>query len=302
MAFETLKAISDDLAAVVEKARFSTARVDARSRFPASGIVWSGDGVVVTADHVVEREEDIQVQVGTTSYEGQLVGRDPTTDLAVLRVKGENLIAAEVAAPNSVKVGNIVLALGRPWGEEAVVSAGLVTAVGRPNSARGWGEQFREGLIYPEVTLYPGMSGGPLVDASGRVVGLVTSGLGRGRPTAVPGETVARVAAELLKEGRIKRGYLGVGVQKIPLPEALRQKLQQSQETALMVLTVEPGSEAEKAGILPGDMIVGANGTTLARVRELHRWLSQTAAGSKATLRIVRGGELQDVPVTIGER
>ncbi len=302
MAFESLQALSDEFAAVVEKVKNSTVRVDARTRLAGSGIVWSADGVIATADHVVEREEDITVQLGETSYKADLVGRDPTTDLAVLRVKANNLVAADVASPQTLKVGNLVLALGRPWGEDVVASAGIVSAVGRFGFGHGWGEQFREGLIHADVTLYPGFSGGPLADASGRVVGLNTSALGRGMSLAIPSETVARVVAELLKEGRIKRGYLGVGVQKIPIAESIRQKLGLTQETGLMVLTVEPGSSAEKGGILPGDMIVGTNGTPLARVRELHRWLSSERAGQQVQLRLVRGGEIKQVPVTIGER
>jgi S1-C subfamily serine protease len=301
MAIESLQALSDDLAAVVEKVKRSTARVDARNRIAGTGIVWSADGVVLTADHIVEREEDIVVQIGAGSHEAQLVGRDPTTDLAVLQIKATNLIAAEIA-PQSVKPGHLVFAVGKPWGDEAIVSAGIVSTIGHFGFRQGWGEQFREGLIHADLTLYPGFSGGPLADASGRVVGLNTSAIGRGMALAVPSETAARVVTELLKEGRIKRGYLGVGVQKIPLANSLKQKLGLTQETGLMVLTLESDSAAEKGGVLPGDIIVGANESTLARVRELHHWLSSERAGQAATLRVIRGGEIKQVPVTIGER
>ena len=302
MALDNLQDFSDQLAAMVEQVARSTARVDARHRVAGTGIVWSSDGVVVTADHVVEREEDIHVQLDGTTYDAELVGRDPTTDLAVLRINSKNGVAARIADSKALKQGNIVFALGRPWGEQAIVSAGVVSAVGHFGFGDGWGEQFREGLIHADVTLYPGFSGGPLADASGRVVGVNTSAIGRGMSLAVPTETVSRVIAELLKEGRIRRGFLGIGVQKIPLSESLRTKLGLQQETGLMVLTVEAGSAAEKGSFLPGDILVGANGSTLARVRELHRWLSSERAGKQVKARVIRGGEIKELDVTIGER
>lgn len=302
MAQISLQEFSDQLAAVVGQVTRSTARVDARHRVAGSGIVWSSDGVIVTADHVVEREEDIHVQLDGTSYDAELVGRDPTTDLAVLRINTKSGVAAQVSDNKNLKQGNIVFAVGRPWGEEAIVSSGVVSAIGRFGFGNGWGEQFREGLIHADLTLYPGFSGGPLADASGRIVGLNTSAIGRGMSLAVPAETVSRVAAELLKEGKVRRGYLGIGVQKIPLSQSLQTKLSLKQETGLMVLTVEGGSAAEKGGFLPGDILVGANGTTLARVRELHRWLSLERSGQPVKARVIRGGELKELAVTVGER
>jgi S1-C subfamily serine protease len=302
MALNNLQDFSDQFAAMVEQVARSTARVDARHRVAGSGIVWSSDGVVVTADHVVEREEDIHVQLDGTTYDAELVGRDPTTDLAVLRINSKNAIAAKIADSKALKQGNLVFAVGRPWSEEAIVSSGVISAIGRVGFGDGWGEQFREGLIHADVTLYPGFSGGPLADASGRVVGVNTSAIGRGMSLAVPSETVSRVAAELLKEGRIRRGYLGIGVQKIPLSESLKTKLGLKQETGLMVLTVEGTSAAEKGGFLPGDILVGADGSTLARVRELHRWLSTERAGRQVKAQVIRGGEIKELNVTVGER
>jgi S1-C subfamily serine protease len=302
MAIASLQDWSDQLAAAVEQVARSLARVDARNRVAGTGIVWSSEGIVVTADHVVEREEDIHVQLDGTTYDAELVGRDPTTDLAVLRVNTKNAIAAQVADSTTLKQGNLVFAVGRPWGGEAIVSAGVVSAVGRLGFWQGWGEQFREGLIHADVTLYPGFSGGPLADASGRVVGVNTSAIGRGMSLAVPTETASRVVTELLKEGRIRRGYLGIGVQKIPLSDALKTKLSLSQDTGLVVLTVESKSAADTAGFLPGDILIGANGATLARVRELHRWLSSERAGQQVKARVIRGGEIKEFAVTVGER
>ena len=186
MPIDSLQALSDGFADIVEKVKLSTARVDARNRIAGSGIVWSSEGVVATADHVVEREEDIVVQIGGSSYQAQLVGRDPSTDLAVLRIQSPQLVAAEVAPPKTVRPGSLAFAVGRPWGEEAVVSAGIVSALGRFGFNRGCGDLFREVLIHADVTLYPGFSGGPLADASGRVSGMNTSVIGRGMTHAVP--------------------------------------------------------------------------------------------------------------------
>lgn len=302
MAIGNLQDFSDQFAAIVEQVGHSAARVDARHRVAGTGVVWSSDGIVVTADHVVEREEDIHVQLDGTTYDAELVGRDPTTDIAVVRINSKNGIPAKIGDSKVIKQGNLVFAVGRPWGEEAIVSAGVVSAVGRFGFGNGWGEQFREGLIHADVTLYPGFSGGPLADASGRVVGINTSAIGRGMSLAVPTETVSRVVAELLKEGRIRRGYLGIGVQKIPLTESLQGKLGLHQETGLMVLTVEPGGAADKGGFLPGDILVAADGAPLARVRELHRWLSSERAGRDVKARVIRGGEFKELAVTVGER
>jgi len=186
MALESLQAFSDQLAAMVESVTRVTARVDARNRVAGSGIVWSADGVILTADHVVEREEDIHVQLDGTTYDAELVGRDPTTDLALLRVDAKNLVAASVADSKTLKAGHLVFAVGRPWGGEPIASSGIVSALGKFGFGSGWGSQFREGLINSDVVLYPGFSGGPLADASGRVVGMNSSVIGRGMSLAVP--------------------------------------------------------------------------------------------------------------------
>jgi len=182
------------------------------------------------------------------------------------------------------------------------VSAGIVSALGKFGRSNGWGAAFHEGLIHSDVTLYPGFSGGPLADASGRIVGINSSVLGRDLALAIPSETVSRIAEQLLTDGRIKRGYLGIGVQKIPLQASLASKLGLNQETGLMVLQVEPETNAEKAGFLPGDMLVGLDGAAIARVRELNRWLANEAGGREVTARVIRGGELHDLTVTVGSR
>jgi len=300
MALENLQAFSDELAAMVAKVTRSVVRVEARERVAGTGVVWTSGGAIVTADHVVEREENIRVVFNGSTYEAELAGRDPTTDLAVLKVKGSDLVPAQVADSKTLKQGNLVFAIGRPWGDEAIVSSGIVSALGK--FGRGWGSQFREGLIHTDLTLYPGFSGGPLANASGQIVGINSSVLGRDLALAIPTETVSRIAEQLLSEGRIKRGYLGIGVQKIPLQASLASKLGLQQETGLMVLMVEAGTNAEKAGLLPGDILVGLNGTSIARVRELNRWLANETGGRQVNAKVIRGGELKELPITVGVR
>ncbi len=297
-----LQAYSEELAQVVAQVTRSVVRVEARQRVAGTGVIWTSDGAIVTADHVVEREENIRVAVDGQAYEAELAGRDPTTDLAVLKIKALNLNPAQVADSKSLKQGNLVFAVGRPWGEEAIVSGGIVSALGKFGRNNGWGSQFKDGLIHSDVTLYPGFSGGPLADASGRVVGINSSVLGRDPSLAIPSETVGRIVEQLLTKGRIERGYLGIGVQKIPLQQSLAQKLGLAQETGLVILQVEPGTNAEKAGLLPGDILIGLNDTTIARVRELNRWLANENGGRSVQARVIRGGEMKEVPITVGVR
>lgn len=302
MALENLQAFSDELAAMVARVARSVVRVEARERVAGTGVVWTSEGAIVTADHVVEREEHIRVVFEGSTYEAELAGRDPTTDLALLKIKAANLVPAQVAESKTLKQGNLVFAMGRPWGKEAIVSGGIVSAMGRFGQGNGWGVQFRDGLIHSDVTLYPGFSGGPLADASGRVVGINSSILGRDMALAIPAETVSRIAEQLLTDGRVKRGYLGVGVQKIPLQSSLAQKLGLTQDTGLMILQVEPNTNAEKAGLLPGDILVGLDGGPIARVRELNRWLASETGGRQVNAKVIRGGELKELPVTVGLR
>ncbi len=302
MSLENLQAYSDELAAVVAKVSQSVVRVEARQRVAGTGVVWTSEGAIVTADHVVERDENIRVVFNGSTFEAELAGRDHSTDLAVLKIKGANLVPAQVAEAKSLKQGNLVFAVGRPWGDEAIVSAGIVSALGKFGRAFMGASQFKEGLIHSNLILYPGFSGGPLADASGRIVGINSSVLGGDLALAIPSETVARIAEQLLTKGRIERGYLGVGVQKIPLQQSLAQKLGLNQETGLMVLQVEAGTNAEKAGFLPGDILVGLNGSVIARVRELNRWLANESGGRDVNAQVIRGGELKEFPITVGVR
>ncbi len=299
MTIESLQAFSDQVAEVVQSAGKSAVRVDARQRIAGTGIVWGPD-VILTADHVVEREEEIAVSVDGNSFMAELVGRDPPTDVAALRIKGGNLTPAAQGDPQALKVGHLVIAIGRPWSTEAIVSVGFVS--GKGSSWVGRHTPFREGLIQADVTLYPGFSGGPLVDASGRMVGMNSSVLGRGMALAIPTDTVSRVMAALLKEGRVRRGHLGVGLQLVPISDKIAAKLTTTQERGLMILTVEPGSAAEAAGLLPGDILVRIGDQALVGLEDLQRALTADRIGQPVDVTVIRGGDVKHVSVVVGAK
>ncbi len=299
-----LGAFSDQLANAVERASRSIVSISARPRQSASGVLWQADGevVIVTADHVVEREDDIAVTLPDGhQVRATLAGRDPNTDLAVLRLSSADLgaDAAPITVNEGLRVGHLALAIGRPTEGGPRVSFGVVSAVEGPRRAGG-GTQI-EGIIFADVTLYPGFSGGPLVDLDGKMVGLNSSRLTR-QSAALPLATVRRVVGALLTHGRMRRGYLGVGTQQIPLPTAMAQKAGSAQESALLVVTVEGDSPAEKAGMFIGDIIVAINGQTVTGVDGLRSALAAAAPGQAITLKALRGGEPTEITVTIGER
>lgn len=299
-----LSAFSDQLANAVERASRSIVSISARPRQSASGVLWQAESevVIVTADHVVEREEDITVTLPDgRQVRATLAGRDPNTDLAVLRLTGDELGegAAPIALNEGLRVGHLALAIGRPAEGGPRVSFGVVSAVEGPRRS-GHGAQI-EGIIFADVTLYPGFSGGPLVDLDGRMVGLNSSRLTR-QSAALPLVTVRRVVASLLTHGRMRRGYLGVGAQQIPLPSALAQRAGATQETALLVVTVETESPAERAGIFIGDLIVGINGQAATGVESLRGALGASAPGQTLALKLLRGGEPMDITLAVGER
>jgi S1-C subfamily serine protease len=295
---ETLTRLSDDLAEAVTKADPHVVRVQARSRLPASGVVWSQDGVIVTTHHVIERDENIEVGLADgRKVAATFVGRDPSTDLAVLRADADGLPEPAWAEPDRVRVGHLVLALGRP-GSGVLATHGIVSALGKSWRTRGGGAI--DSYLQTDVVMYPGFSGGPLVDSGGDVLGLNTSALMRGVPLVLPAPTVKRVAETLLSHGRIRRGYLGVGAQPVRLPEGLAGET--GQETGLLLVSVEPGSPAESAGLLLGDTIVSVDSQPMRHVDDLLSFLSGDRVGASATVGLVRGGSLEKIGVTVGER
>lgn len=274
----------------------SVVQVDARRGRPATGIVWA-DNLVLTADHVIEEEDNILVTGAPTTVKASLVGRDRTTDLALLRTEGLRGAPAARGRSADVRPGHIVLALGGCIGEQQV-TFGIVS--GASGEFRSWRGGQVNSLIQTTAELLPGFSGGPLVDAEGRVIGINSWNFGRGVSRALPVETAERVAESLRTHGRIRRAYLGVGVQPIRLSEALANQL--GQESGLLVVTVETDGPAHKAGLLQGDTIVTVDGDPLwGRLDGLFARLQGLNVDSVHRFGVIRAAELKEVAVTLGE-
>jgi S1-C subfamily serine protease len=293
-----LQTLSNDLAAAVEAAGPSIVRVEGRRRMPATGIVWSADGVILTAHHVVTRDEDLSVGLPNgETVSAQLAGRDSGTDLAILRVEAAGLRAPQWAASASLKAGQLVLALGRP-GRTVQATLGVISALGESWRTPSGGEIER--YVQTDVVMYPGFSGGPLVGASGEFLGLNTSALLRDASVAVPAGTLRSVVDALLTLGHVRRGYLGVSAQPVRLPDALAQQV--GQETGLLLVAVEDDSPAGHGGLMMGDTIVGLDGQPVRHMDDLQALLSGDRVGRSVPVRILQGGKVQDVAVVIGER
>jgi len=293
-----LKDLSKELADAVEKAGGSLVRVEARRRLPATGVVWSAEGLVVTASHVVEQEEDIKFGLPDGSEAAAVfVGRDPGTDLALLKTEAKGLTAADWGDPDELRVGNMVLALGRP-GRTVQATLGILSARGQ-----GWRTPLGGEIdlfLRTDALMAPGFSGGPLVGSSGRVYGVLSSALSREAGIAIPTATVRRVAGDLATHGRVRRGYLGVGAQPARLPADLSEKV--GQETGLLLISVEPGSPAAEAGLMLGDVIVGMDGQSTRHMPDLLGLLSGDRVGSSVAVRVVRAGKIEERKIKVGER
>ncbi len=289
---------SKNLTAAVEKGGASTVLVDARKRYPASGIAYAED-LVLTADHVVTREEGIKVTLpdGRT-LDATLAGRDPGSDLALLRLSEKALTPAHTS--DSVKVGQLVLALGRPNERGMQASWGIVTAISGPARTHRGG--LLDEFLQTETTPYPGFSGGPLVNTEGEVLGLNTSGLTRGSSLTIPVKVAWRIAEALAKHGSVRRGYLGVRTQPVEIPEAARTALKREQTSGLLVLWLEENGPAQSGGLFVGDTIVAVGGQPVGDPDDLFAALHSDTVGKPIAVEVLRGGKPETVDVTVGER
>jgi S1-C subfamily serine protease len=293
---QTLLSLSNELASAVERAARSVVAVHARPRLPSTGVHWRR-GIVVAAEHTVRVEEEIRVTwPDGRGAPASLVARDAGTDLAILRIDDTDWPVAEVGDSAELKVGNLVLAVG--YGPRA--SWGVVSAVG--GAWRTWRGGEVDRFVRVDLVLYPGFSGGPLVDASGKVAGLVTSGLSRQLELAVPASTVTRVVDEVLTTGRISRSYVGLGLQPVVLPEALRRLVPESDGRALIVVSIEAEGPAARAGMMLGDVLVALEGAPLRDPGDVQAVLAGRRAGTAVTASLVRAGGPLQVSITLGER
>jgi S1-C subfamily serine protease len=295
-----LSTLSNQLADVVQAAAAWTVRVQARRGPPASGIALATD-LVLTADHVVDPSREDSIRIGLpdgSEVGGSVVGRDPATDLAILRLVSGTLTPARTAT-GEPRTGALALVVARP-GSEPNASLGLITGLAGPARTRRGG--MLERFIQVDAVMYPGFSGGPLVDAEGAVLGMITSGLGFGGPAvAIPWPLVRQIAETIQKHGKVPRGFLGLGSQPVTLsPQA--KELTGGQERGLLVVQVADGGPAASAGFLQGDILVRLDGTGVSNADDLQSLLGPNRVGSTVTAGVIRGGELREVTVTVGSR
>jgi S1-C subfamily serine protease len=291
--------LSDAMADAAERAGKSTVLVDARRRFPASGIAFAQD-LILTADHVVERDEDIKVILPDgTELSAQLAGRDPGTDLTVLKLSQPSAAPAEVSQ-TAARVGQLVLAIGRPSTRGIESSFGTVNSIGGPvRTGRG---SMLERYIKTDVVSYPGFSGGPLVNGDGTILGINTSGFGHGGALTIPADVAWKIAETLAKHGKVKRGYLGIRSQVVELPADAKKALKREQDTGLLLIGLEADSPAGKGGMMVGDILVGVAGEPVAHQDDLYVNLGADTVGKSIPIDILRGGKLESIKVEVGER
>jgi S1-C subfamily serine protease len=257
-----------------------------------SGFVFTPDGYVLTNSHVVSGARRIAVTLlDGRKLPGHLVGDDPDTDLAVVQVHAPDLVPVALGDSSALRVGQIAVAVGNPYGFDCTVTAGVVSALGR--SLRTQSGRLVDDVIQTDAALNPGNSGGPLVDAQGRVIGVNTAMIlpAQGICFAIAVNTASFVVGKLIHEGRIRRSYLGVAGQNVPLHRRVVRFHDLPLESAVFVVSVEPGSPGERAGVRDGDLIVGFDGKPIAGIDDLHRLLTEEHAEQDTMLIVVRGSE-----------
>jgi len=292
-----LRTLSSQMADAVERVGPALVLVNGRPWRSGSGIVYAQD-LVLTADHVLEREEDLTIVThDDRTLPAQFAGRDLATDLAVLRVANLGVVPA-VTSTEQERVGQLVLAVGRSVNDGPIASSGIVSVVGGPlRTARG---VMVERYIRTDAMPYPGFSGGALIDTQGAVLGITTTGLVNSATLAIPAAIAWGIAEALAKQGFIKRGYLGISSQLVQLPQA--QRAGRSQEHGLLIVQVDEKSPAQKGGLLLGDILVAIDGHLLKDTEDLRSSLTGDRVGKTIPIEVIRGGTLQTLQVTVGQR
>ena len=268
-----------------------------------SGFVFADDGLILTNSHVVDAASRLDVALPDgRECPADLVGHDPDTDLAVIRITAGDLTVASLGDSTRLRPGQLVVAIGNPYGFQHTVTAGVVSALGR--SLRSRSGRLIEQVIQTDAALNPGNSGGPLVTSDGRVVGVNTAIIagGQGLSFAVPISTAMLVVPALLRDGRVRRGYLGIAGQTVPLLRRVTRFHHLTQESAVLVTSVDSGAPAHRAGMKDGDLIVSLDATTVGSLDDLHRALTDERIGSRARLGVLRGTERLELAVHIDER
>ncbi len=307
---QLLDAYSDAVTHAVEKVGPAVVKIEVAHRSrrdpnaegpggSGSGFLFTPDGLAVTNSHVIHRAATIEaVLQDGRRLRASLVGDDPDTDLAIIRVSGADLAVASLGDSSRLKQGQLVIAIGNPYGFQTTVTAGVVSALGR--SLRSRSGRLMDGIIQTDAALNPGNSGGPLVNSRGEVVGVNTAMIlpAQGLCFAIPSSTARWVASLLIRDGRVRRAWLGIGGQQVTLQRRLARHFDLGSEKALMVVHVETGSPAARAGLREGDVIVGYDAHRVTGVDDIHRVLSDGAIGRAGKLVVLRRAEKLEIAVT----
>jgi S1-C subfamily serine protease len=292
--------LSNALAQATDRAAASAVAIHTEARGSSSGVVWR-PGVIVTAEHALRRDEEIHATLPDgRAVPAALAGRDPSTDLAVLKCAEAGTAVTELGNLAALKPGSLTLVIGRTRASGPVAALGVVSLVAPER--RTWTGASLTPYIRLDVNLQPTAAGGAVIDAHGRMIGIATPRFARFGAIAIPAPAVNAAVDTLLQKGHIPRGYLGVGLQPVRLPEALRQSLQRSEKSAAIVLEVEPEGPAYKAGIVIGDIFVSLADRPVTRLEDVHSQLPGEAIGKPLALKFVRGGAVQEVSLIVGER
>ncbi len=305
-----LDAYSQAVISVVEKVGPAVVSISVRQKGgngylgegAASGVIFAPDGYVLTNNHVVENAAEVQVGLmdGDT-FKAEVVGTDAATDLAVVRAATNGLQIAELGDSDTLRVGQLVIAIGNPFGFQSTVSTGVISALGR--AMRSQTGRLIENIIQTDVPLNPGNSGGPLVDSRGRVIGVNTAIIrpAQGISLAIPVKTANWVISEILTHGKVRRAYLGLGAQMRRIRPAAQRQFQLSAPTVIEVVSLEQNGPAAKGGLREGDILLGLDGKTVGSVDDVHRLLTDVPAGSHIKLSILRDNNRLEIEVVTGE-
>ncbi len=292
--------LSREIAAAVEQADPWIVSIDARPGLPTTGVIWS-EGMVVAAHHTLAREEGLSVRFADGSVQpAEVAGRDPGTDLAVVAVQTGKRRSAPAAEGVEVKAGQLVLSVGRNSEHGLRSTLGTIGGVGSEWHTHRGGriEQY----ILLDLSLYPGFSGGPLLDSEGRVLGVNSAALSRQSGVTIPVATVNRVARELAESGHVRRGYLGVALYPARIPQPLRKGLEIDNERGIMIVGTEEGEAAERSGLTLGDIVIAIDGRMVQDPEELQAGLSEGSVGRRLAVTLIRSGRREELAVEVGER
>src|SRR5688500_15337658 len=281
--------------------RRATDRREARGS--GSGFIFTPDGFILTNSHVVHGALKIEVTISDGSkYHADLIGDDPDTDLAVIRINAPNLVPAQLGESQNVRVGQLVLAIGNPYGFQYSVTAGVVSALGRSLRARSG--RLMDAVIQTDAALNPGNSGGPLVNSRGEVIGVNTAMIlpAQGICFATSIDTAKFVASRLIRDGKVSRSYIGLAGQNVPVPRRIVRYYNLPVESGILVVSFEENSPGRKAGLREGDLIVGFDGRPTSGIDDLHKLLTEERIGYKTSLLVIRGTQQLELEVVPEEK